>query len=178
MKLFIIGHGRHGKDTTAEFLRDTYGLTFQSSSMFCAEHVVSPWMKRRGFIYEDIKECYADRHNHRMEWYDAIRAYNKKDPARLSREIFESYDMYVGIRSRTEFLESKSLADLSIWVEAWDRAPEKDPSCKILRGDCDIIIDTNGTMRESRDKLVSLFNLIMPKITYENRAKFEWNGGV
>jgi hypothetical protein len=26
--------------------------------------------------YADEEECYADRHNHRAEWYDAICAYN------------------------------------------------------------------------------------------------------
>lgn len=162
MKLFIVGHGRHGKDTVAEFLRDTYGLTFESSSMFCAEHICRPWMQDLGVTYNSFRECYADRHNYRLEWYKAISAYNEKEPSRLSREIFESYDMYVGIRSREEFLASKHLADLSIWVEAWDRHPEPDPTCKILRSDCDIILDNNGEIKESRKKLVRLFNLIMP----------------
>jgi hypothetical protein len=30
-KLLVIGHGRHGKDTVCEMLRDHYGYTFESS---------------------------------------------------------------------------------------------------------------------------------------------------
>jgi len=33
VKLMIMDHARHGKDTVCEILRDTYGFTFESSSM-------------------------------------------------------------------------------------------------------------------------------------------------
>ena len=36
-KLLVIGHGRHGKDTVCEILRDHYGYTFESSSQFCSK---------------------------------------------------------------------------------------------------------------------------------------------
>ena len=36
LKLLVIGHGRHGKDTVCEMLRDSYGYTFESSSKFCS----------------------------------------------------------------------------------------------------------------------------------------------
>jgi len=163
MKLFVIGHGRHGKDTVAEYIQKNYGLTFESSSMFCAEHVVTPWLKDLGITYNSLEECYADRSNHRQEWYEAIRSYNKDDEAKLSRAIFAKYDMYVGIRSRIEFLEARYLSDLSIWVEASERHPAIDPTCKILRGDCDVAVDNNGTEPELREKLTRLFDLINPK---------------
>lgn len=160
MKLFVIGQGRHGKDTAAEIIQEQYGLTFESSSMFCAEHVVTPWLKDLGITYDSLEECYKDRLNHRMEWYNAIRAYNEGDESRLSAAIFAKYDMYVGIRSRIEFLASRSRSDLSIWIEASERKPQIDPSCKILPADCDIIIDNNGTEEELKYKLARLFAVI------------------
>jgi hypothetical protein len=164
VKLFIVGQGRHGKDTVAEFVREHYGLTFESSSMFCAEHVVTPWLEKMGITYDSLEECYADRVHHRMDWYEAIRSYNREDESRLSTAIFASYDMYVGIRSRVEFLASRHLSDLSIWVEASDRWPAIDPSCKILREDCDIIVDNNGTIEELYGRLARLFDLMSSRM--------------
>ena len=160
MKLFVIGHGRHGKDTVAEFAQKNYGLTFESSSMFCAEHVVTPWLEKMGITYDSLEECYEDRVNHRQDWYEAIRSYNKEDESKLSRAIFAKYDMYVGIRSRIEFLEARHFSDLSIWVEASKRWPDIDPTCKILKEDCDVIVDNNGTIEELYARLTRLFDLI------------------
>ena len=159
-KLFVIGQGRHGKDTVGEIIQEISGLTFESSSMFCAEHVVVPWLEKLGITYDSLDECYEDRVNYRVEWYDAIRAYNKGDESRLSAAIFSKYDMYVGIRSRVEFLAARHLSDLSIWVDASERVSQVDPTCKIIASDCDIIIDNNGTENELREKLVRFLHLI------------------
>jgi hypothetical protein len=167
MKIFVIGHGRHGKDTVGEVIRDMTGLTFESSSMFCAEHVVTPWLEKLGITYDSLEECYEDRVNHRVEWYNAIRAFNENDESKLSAAIFSDYDMYVGIRSRVEFLASKHLSDLAIWVEAAERVPQVDPTCKILAADCDIIIDNNGTEEELIERTERLFGLILGS-SYEN----------
>jgi hypothetical protein len=48
-KLLVIGHGRHGKDTVCEFLRDDYGYSFESSSQFCSKL----------FIYDNLKDKYG-----------------------------------------------------------------------------------------------------------------------
>jgi len=161
MKLFIIGSGRHGKDTVGEIIHKNYGLTFRSSSMFCAENVVRPWLENLGIFYNTIEECYEDRTNRRVEWYEAIRDYNKNDESRLSSAILSTYDIYVGIRNRVEFLASKHLSDLSIWVDASKRVNIADPTIKIKPGDCDIIIDNNGTEEELHEKVTRLFDCIV-----------------
>lgn len=154
MKLFVVGHGRHGKDTVAKILREELGLSFMSSSLFVAMKAVWP---KIGGDYESIEECYEDRHSRRSEWYDAIEEYNAKDPARLSRELFEVHDMYVGLRARREFVAARDLADLAIWVDASKRKPpEPKSSMTILRDDCDIVIDNNGTEEELRTRVVRL----------------------
>jgi hypothetical protein len=118
-------------------------------------------MAKLGVTYESLGECYADRHNHRQAWYEAIMAFNEDDPSRLSREIFDTYDMYVGIRSREEFLAARHYSDLAIWVDGFERRPEPDPTCKILKSDCDIVLDNNGTLEEQGYKLTRLFNLLV-----------------
>jgi len=47
-KLLVIGHGRHGKDTVCEILRDKYDYSFESSSQFCSKL----------FIYDQLKDKY------------------------------------------------------------------------------------------------------------------------
>lgn len=150
LKLFILGSGRHGKDTVAEIIRDDFGLTFQSSSLFVAEKVCRPYMAEVvGITYDTLEECYEDRHNHRTHWYNAIKAYNAGDLSRLSRELFfgdedeEGLDMYVGIRDRDEFLASRDIADLSIWVDASERVKYADPTIKIKKEDADVVILNN-----------------------------------
>src|SRR5210317_2676820 len=99
MKLLIVGHGRHGKDTVAEYLCKKYHLEFQSSSMHCAERVVFPTLKDM-YNYQTIQECFQDRSNHRREWYELISDYCRDDLARIGREIFEVSDIYCGLRNK------------------------------------------------------------------------------
>jgi len=150
-KFLILGHARHGKDTVAEILRDCYGFTFTSSSLFCAEKVI--WeavhnhgdaldrhekagqpgmstltlheelemMKGRG--YSSYTECFADRANFRAAWFSLIAAYCYPDKEQLAREIYAENDIYVGIRNTRELnaVLNSGLADVSIWVDAKER---------------------------------------------------------
>lgn len=160
MKLFICGHGRHGKDTAAEILRDELGVRFESSSLFCAEKIVKPYLDERCIMYDSAEERYNDRHNHRELWFEAIREFTKDDPTRLSRELFKVHDIYVGIRSREEFLASKYLADVSIWVDASKRLDYIDPTCEILESDCDITITNNGTLEAFKSLVIDTYKTL------------------
>lgn len=157
MKLFIVGKGRSGKDTVAEMIRAQIGLDFVSSSMFVAEKACRPFLEENYDVrYDTLEDCYADRFNHRVKWREAIEAYCGDDLQRMSREILQSYDIYVGIRRRSEFLESRYLADMSIWVDAGERVKESDESLDILKTDCSIIIDNNGTLGDLSWKVSQL----------------------
>ena len=150
-KFLILGHARHGKDTVAEILRDCYGFTFTSSSLFCAEKVIwaavhnhadaldrhekagRPGMPTlrlleelhmmKGREYPSYAECFADRANFRAAWFSLIAAYCYPNKERLAREIYAENDIYVGIRNTHELnaVLNSGLADVSIWVDAKER---------------------------------------------------------
>ena len=149
MKIMLMGYGRHGKDTVADILREHYGLKIANSSWFVAEKAVFPTLSAK-YGYATVELCYADRHNHRTEWFDLIKAYNNPDLARMSREIFETNDVYVGIRNDQEFFSAREekLFDISIWVDARKRVPalESYHSCTVNPLMCDYILDNNHSM--------------------------------
>jgi len=150
MKILIIGYGRHGKDTVAEYLRDKYGLTFKSSSMHCAENAVFPALKDM-YGYKTVEECFADRSNHRKEWYDLISKYCESDPSRIGREIFEVSDMYCGLRNKREFhsIRNNGIVDVVVWVDRSDWLPPEDESSNTLKPwMADYIIDNNRDIDE------------------------------
>lgn len=147
-KLLIIGHGRHGKDTVCEILRDTYGFSFESSSKFCSKLFIYNNLKDK-YGYSNEEECYADRHNHRAEWYDAICDYNVPDAAKLGREIFKAHDIYCGLRNKREFFAMKNtnVFDFAIWVDRSDLLPlESKNSMSLEHWMADFTIDNNGSI--------------------------------
>jgi len=149
-KLLIIGHGRHGKDTVCEILKENYGFSFESSSKFCSKLFIYESLKNK-YGYTNEEECYADRHNHRAEWYDAICDYNVPDAARLGREIFKAHDIYCGLRNKREFFAMKntSVFDVAIWVDRSDRLPlEAKDSMSLEHWMADFTIDNNGSLEE------------------------------
>ena len=54
-KLLVIGYGRHGKDTVSEILCREMDLNYQSSSEFCAGHVMFPTLSKNNGTLEDLE---------------------------------------------------------------------------------------------------------------------------
>ena len=162
-KLLVIGHGRHGKDTVCEILRDKYDYSFESSSQFCSKLFIYDMLKDK-YGYANEEECYNDRHNHRAEWYDAICDYNVPDAARLGREIFKAHDIYCGLRNKREFfaMQNTGVFDYAIWVDRSDHLPpESKDSMSLEHWMADFTIDNNGTLEElafNIDQLMSHIN--------------------
>jgi len=150
LKLLVIGHGRHGKDTVCEILRDKYGYSFESSSQFCSKLFIYNDLKGK-YGYNSEEQCYADRHNHRQEWYNAICDYNVPDPARLGREIFSEHDIYCGLRNKKEFhsMKNTGVFDYCIWVDRSEHLPpENKNSMSLEQWMSDFTIDNNGTLED------------------------------
>lgn len=150
LKLLVIGHGRHGKDTVCEILRDRYGYSFESSSRFCSRLFIYNNLKEK-YSYDNEEQCYADRHNHRAEWYDAICNYNVPDASRLGREIFQEHDIYCGLRNKKEFhaMKNTGVFDYAVWVDRSDHLPEEaKTSMSLEQWMADFTIDNNGSLEE------------------------------
>lgn len=159
MKLLVIGHGRHGKDTLCEVLRDDFDMNFVSSSEFCAKHVVWPVMKE--YAYLDWRECYEDRHNHREKWFNAIADYNKHEPDRLAKAILEKHDIYCGMRNIKEFEVARQHFDLIVWVENPRLKEESKDSFSIPRTEADLVIMNDGTKKQFQNKVRRVFSEII-----------------
>jgi dephospho-CoA kinase len=150
IKLLVLGHMRHGKDTFAEILNEQFGLRFKSSSVAASEIFIYDALKDK-YGYKSPKECFEDRINHRQEWHEMIVEYNKDDKARLAKVILKEADCYVGMRSGLEIEECirQGLFDLIVWVDASKRLPpEPSTSFNIDQSYADIIVDNNGTYEE------------------------------
>lgn len=150
MKLLVIGHARHGKDTVCEILCNKYKFTFESSSKFCSQLFMFDLLKDK-YGYASEEECYLDRHNHRAEWYDAICAYNYPDAARLGKHIFNEYNIYCGLRNKREFFAMKNTGvfDYAIWVDRSMHLPaESKQSMSLKQWMADYTIDNNGSLEE------------------------------
>lgn len=143
MKLLILGHGRHGKDTVAEMIAKRTGMRHTSSSLFAAEKVVFKTMAHQ---YDTPAACYEDRHNHRQEWYELIKDYNTPDKSRLCRELLRDYDIYVGMRDSEEYeaCMGDMLFDYVLWVDRHMFRGD-DLTMKILFDPVEMVyIDNNG----------------------------------
>ena len=149
-KLLVIGHGRHGKDTVCEILKNHYGYSFESSSQFCSRLFIYDLLKEK-YNYVSEEECYLDRHNHRAEWYNAICDYNVPDAARLGREIFKTHDIYCGLRNKREFFAMKNTGvfDFAIWVDRSTHLPtESKDSMSLEQWMADYTIDNNSSLQD------------------------------
>lgn len=100
-KILVLGHARHGKDTAAEHLAEKLGLSYAGSSQVCCDAFVFDALKDK-YGYETSEECYEDRVNHRAEWHQLIADFCAGDKAKLGRLIYESNDIYCGIRAKDE----------------------------------------------------------------------------
>lgn len=150
LKLLIIGHGRHGKDTVCEILRDQYGYSFESSSQFCSRLFLYDKLKDK-YGYTSEEQCYTDRHNRRQEWYDAICAYNTPNAAKLGIEIFRQHDVYCGLRNKREYNAMRNIGvfNYAIWVDRSDHLPvEPSTSMSLKPWMADFTIDNNGKLNE------------------------------
>ena len=161
-KLLVIGHGRHGKDTVCDILANRYGYSFESSSQFCSKLFIFDMLKDQ-YGYNNEEECYADRHNHRAEWYNAICEYNIPDPAKLGREIFKEHDIYCGLRNKKEFhaMKNTGVFDYAIWVDRSDfLPPESKDSMSLEQWMADFTIDNNGTLEDLHFNVDALMGYI------------------
>lgn len=161
-KLLICGLARHGKDTAAEYLCNTYGLSFQSSSEAALDTFLLEKLNRdRRWAelpaYADRQAAFEDRVNLRQYWHEAIKEYNTPDKARLAKDIMRVNDVYVGMRCKDELAAARAagIFDAVIWVDARDRlgVTETAESITIQREMCDYFVRNNISLENFHHKL-------------------------
>lgn len=156
----LFGYARHGKDTVADIFVRKFATSAISSSWYSTLRVMTPYFVKLGTPYVSPEECYADRVNHRKEWFDEIAAYNNPDLARLVRNIFSEYNIYTGCRNDREFNQAKceGLFHYSVWVDRSAHLPaEKEESNKMKPWMADFILDNNGTLAELEERASVLY---------------------
>lgn len=166
-KLIITGYKKHGKGTACEILAArTRGLgayNHMSSSMWCCKEFIFEALKGE-YGYKTVEECYDDRVNHRVYWYEAIKHFNRNSPSRLASRIFADYDIYDGICDAGELhgVREAGLVDLVIWVDSTGRGlpPEGRDSMTVTESSCDVTIHNNGTKEDFAERL----NLLIDKV--------------
>lgn len=159
MRLLIIGHARHGKDTVAEFLKELSGMNFESSSVAASRIFLFDALKEK-YGYETPEQCFEDRVNHRKEWHDLIVEFNKDDKARLAKEIMKTSSMYVGMRSNVECEEClrQGLFDVVIGVFNPNKPLEPQESFDIdMWEKADYVIWNDGSLEDLKKEVIELY---------------------
>lgn len=184
MKICILGHMHHGKDTVSKMITEHTGLTFESSSEIANRLFIFDELKEK-FGYKTLAECHKDRVNHRKLWHDMICDYNKDDKARLAKDILTENDMYNGMRSDVELLECKKqgLFDMIIGVYDPDKELEPKDSFDIdvfRQSDFIIITGDLETVKNNVKRFCRIFDQQRFKITVVeyNREQAESSDGL
>lgn len=142
--------GRAGKDTACEYLASITNLRNAGTcSKYLAKHVAA----RLGV---PVEEAYAKRHENRDLWFRIGNETRERDPAMYVREMMAEGEIGGGIRSEDEYFAARAegLFDLAVWVDNC-RVPD-DPTVKVKRHHCDIIIENNGTIYDFYARLFTL----------------------
>lgn len=162
-KILIVGHGRHGKDTVAEFICKYTNYKAIASSLAAAEIFIFEELKNK-YNYKTFEECFEDRSNHRSEWYDLICGYNKNDKARLAKDIMKTNDIYTGMRDDLEIQEclKNNIFDYVIGVYDPRKPLEPNSSFNIdIFNVSDIIICNNKDLSNLEDNVKLVLNGIL-----------------
>lgn len=146
MKLAIVGMGRSGKDTAAEFLSARTGLRYAGSMSWAA----LPYMAARLGVCEQT--AWERRHEQRLLWRAWLDEFRAEDPLRLVRLCLAKADIVTGLRSCREFTLAwkQELFDEVMWIE---RAVPRDETLEFGPEDCTVVIGNGGTLEEFYGRL-------------------------
>jgi hypothetical protein len=157
LKLAIVGHGRSGKDTAAEwFHRHTtirYGV---GTSWIICEHVAAATGR-------SVQDVFDHRHGDRPTMRRIGDELRESDPAYLARETLKRGDIANGIRARIEIeaTQRERLVDLTIWIDS--DVPE-DPTLEFDASVADIIVHNPRTplFFDRLRRLAKSWNVLRP----------------
>lgn len=142
----IVGNGRAGKDTAAEYLRDHTKLRFNGGCSWTGRLYVA---ERLGISPE---EAWNTRHARRMEWYTLLNEYRKTEPHRLVKDVLSHSDIVCGVRDGSEMKSAMEhgLFDLVVWI---DRDVPPDPTLTFGPDVADIVIQNHWSVEAFHHRL-------------------------
>lgn len=111
--LAFCGHGRHGKDQSAEFLAASSNIKYGGSVSWYVLPLVA-------WAMEMPKEaCWETRHQNRGFWREFCDALRWDDPAKLLRMVLSNSDVVTGIRAKAELWTGwgEGHIDHLVWVD-------------------------------------------------------------
>jgi hypothetical protein len=165
MKLLVIGHARHGKDTVCEILQRDHGLKFASSSHFVGKKVV--WERLKGF-YPNFEAMFDDRVRHRALWKDLIAQYCADNPARTAEGMLDAgFDVYCGMRARREFKAARPLFDAVLWVDRSSCVPSEPwSSMELNRRDADFVVVNDGNLARLEAEVAAVYSKCETRVSH------------
>lgn len=142
MKILVVGHAQHGKDTVCEEIARATGLVNAgTTSVYLARFVAERDGVDEATAYANRRRSEADR----MRWRQIGDEIRRDDPAKLVRMAFAAGDVSGGCRGLPEIqaVRKEQLADLIIWVEAGLRRSD-DVTMEFGPEYADIVLLNNG----------------------------------
>ena len=119
IKILIVGHGQHGKDTLSRMINKELNFKFRGSSEVAAKEVIYPLMSN---FYESAEDAFNKRRENRELWRAVISDFNREDPTKLCRLVCKGGHGYTGLRDKTEVVCSIKSGFFTHII--WVRRPE------------------------------------------------------
>jgi hypothetical protein len=150
----VCGHGRAGKDTSAEYICARLGAKYPNSASWQMLPMVAH------MVGIDRQAAWDTRHQHREFWINACHALRSYDYSMLVRMCLGAGDIAVGIRGRLE-LEAclrEGVLDFALWVDN----PRVQPDVTVEYGmaDCDFTIVNSGSLMSLYGRLDKMLHLL------------------
>lgn len=161
MKICILGHKNHGKDSIARFIENAFGLRYATTSLFALESFLFSKMQAENIgEYSTPQEAYLNREAHRQYLYEEIKAFNTPDLAKLGRSLLSQYDSLCGIRDYEELQEllDQGSFDIVLWVDAEGRKPmESSKSITVTKAQSTHLIDNRTSLDIACQQVWNIF---------------------
>lgn len=141
--LCLVGHGRSGKDTAAEYLSYVSPLRYSGSSSNNLCKFVS------AVVGVPEAEAFADRHNHREFWLAVGHLVRRSQGLTFFASLMLAEgDMVVGLRCGKEMYACAAAQafDASLWVD--NPRAHVDPTVEFTQDDCDLSVRNAGSKAE------------------------------
>lgn len=144
------GHGRAGKDTSAEYFCRETSLIYPGS----ASTMMVPLVAHATGC--DETRVWEERHRYREFWVKFCDAFRREDPTRIIRMCLATGDVAVGIRGKVE-LETglrTGVLDQAVWIDNDRVAP--DFTVAFGAQDCDFTLVNHGSLSDLYNKIKRL----------------------